>query len=278
MGKDTVVIYHGECKDGFGGAWAAWKVFGDRARYVGYRHGDMPKTDFADAAVYFIDLCYSLPELNIVRGKNKRVVLIDHHKSNADKLVSVDESLYKMEHSGAVLAWDYFHPKEKLPKLLMYIEDTDLGVWSLPHTKEVFAYLGAQPYEFKAWSRLVKTFETAAGRKRMIAEGKTVLAREEKIVQELAADAELVEFEGVRCLAVNSPLLVTAIGTELTRRNPPMSIVWSKRGEHYRVSLRSIGDVDVAKIAQKYGGGGHKNAAGFTVQSGTAFPWHPVNK
>jgi phosphoesterase RecJ-like protein len=34
----------------------------------------------------------------------------------------------------------------------------------------------------------------------------------------------------------------------------------------YRVSLRSKGDVNVAKIAEKFGGGGHKNAAGCCVR------------
>ena len=32
-----------------------------------------------------------------------------------------------------------------------------------------------------------------------------------------------------------------------------------------RVSLRSEGDYDVSGIAKRYGGGGHKNAAGFTA-------------
>jgi len=32
-----------------------------------------------------------------------------------------------------------------------------------------------------------------------------------------------------------------------------------------RVSLRSKGDLDVRAIAQRYGGGGHRNAAGFTA-------------
>lgn len=276
--KQIVVVYHGECKDGFGGAWSAWKIFRDRARYVPYRHGDVPKTDFADADVYFIDLCYPLPELKTVREKNKRIVLIDHHKSNADKVGLADESSYEMEHSGAVLAWKYFHPKEKIPKLLSYIEDTDLGKWSMPHTREVFSYIGAHPYEFNAWNRLVKTFESARSRKQAIAEGKLVLARETKIIDELTADAELVEFEGFRCFAANSPMLVTGIGTELVRRNPPISIVWAKRGGHYRVSLRSVGEVDVAKIAQKYGGGGHKNASGFTVPAGEPLPWRGIDE
>lgn len=273
MKSDIVVIYHGECKDGFSGAWGAWKVFGNRARYIPYRHGDVPKTDFSGADVYFIDLCYPLPELQLVKKANRRIVIIDHHKSNADKIAFADASLYKMEHSGSVLAWMYFHPKTVIPKLLTFIEDTDLGNWKLPHTKEAFAYIGAHPYNFKEWDRLARTFDHAVLRKKALAEGKLVLAREKGIVEELAADAEEVEFEGYRCFAANSPMLVTAIGTELTRRKPPISIVWAKRAGHYRVSLRSVGEVDVAKIAQKYGGGGHKNAAGFTVPAGVPFPW-----
>jgi phosphoesterase RecJ-like protein len=35
-----------------------------------------------------------------------------------------------------------------------------------------------------------------------------------------------------------------------------------------RVSLRSKGPVDVRRVAQRYGGGGHRNAAGFTAPSG----------
>lgn len=272
MGKH-IVIYHGECKDGFGGAWAAWKKFGEKARYIPYRHGDAPKTDFSGVDVYFIDLCYPLPELQLVKKANKRIIIIDHHKSNADKIAFADESLYEMEHSGSVLAWLYFHPKTAVPKLLTFVEDTDLGRWALPRTKEAFAYIGAHPYKFKAWDILAKTFASARTRNKALAEGKLVLAREKGIVEELAADAEEVEFEGYRCFAANSPMLVTAIGTELVRRHPPISIVWSKRAGHYRVSLRSVGEVDVAKIAQKYGGGGHKNAAGFTVQKGEPFPW-----
>jgi phosphoesterase RecJ-like protein len=33
----------------------------------------------------------------------------------------------------------------------------------------------------------------------------------------------------------------------------------------YRASLRSKGDINVARIAEKFGGGGHRNAAGCTL-------------
>jgi phosphoesterase RecJ-like protein len=35
--------------------------------------------------------------------------------------------------------------------------------------------------------------------------------------------------------------------------------------DKYRVSLRSKGGINVAKVAEKFGGGGHKNAAGLSV-------------
>ncbi len=38
------------------------------------------------------------------------------------------------------------------------------------------------------------------------------------------------------------------------------------RPQFYRVSLRSKGDINVARIAEKFGGGGHKNAAGLRIE------------
>jgi phosphoesterase RecJ-like protein len=36
--------------------------------------------------------------------------------------------------------------------------------------------------------------------------------------------------------------------------------------DQYRVSLRSKGDINVAKVAERFGGGGHRNAAGLRVE------------
>jgi phosphoesterase RecJ-like protein len=36
----------------------------------------------------------------------------------------------------------------------------------------------------------------------------------------------------------------------------------------YRVSLRSKGDINVARVAEAFGGGGHRNAAGCTLRGG----------
>jgi phosphoesterase RecJ-like protein len=56
---------------------------------------------------------------------------------------------------------------------------------------------------------------------------------------------------------INQPLTVKEI----------VAVVFFKQieGNEYRVSMRSKGDVDIAAVANEYGGGGHKNAAGCTV-------------
>lgn len=36
-----VVLYHADCMDGFGAAWALWKRF-PQARYVAVKHGNPP--------------------------------------------------------------------------------------------------------------------------------------------------------------------------------------------------------------------------------------------
>jgi phosphoesterase RecJ-like protein len=38
----------------------------------------------------------------------------------------------------------------------------------------------------------------------------------------------------------------------------------------YKVSMRSQGRVNVANVAEQFGGGGHRNAAGCTVQGDVA--------
>jgi bifunctional oligoribonuclease and PAP phosphatase NrnA len=57
---------------------------------------------------------------------------------------------------------------------------------------------------------------------------------------------------------VNMPLVAKEILASVYMREV--------RPNAYRVSLRSKGDINVARIAEKFGGGGHKNAAGCRIE------------
>ena len=58
------------------------------------------------------------------------------------------------------------------------------------------------------------------------------------------------------------------IGHELAQRaqfGRAWGLVYRVEGAEVYATLYSIGDVDVSRVAVGYGGGGHRNAAGFHV-------------
>jgi phosphoesterase RecJ-like protein len=61
------------------------------------------------------------------------------------------------------------------------------------------------------------------------------------------------------------------VNIPLAAREVVASIYMREVGENrYRVSLRSKGDINVARVAEKFGGGGHSNAAGCSVEGNWA--------
>jgi bifunctional oligoribonuclease and PAP phosphatase NrnA len=57
------------------------------------------------------------------------------------------------------------------------------------------------------------------------------------------------------------------VNIPLSAREILAAVYMREVGENeYRVSLRSKGDINVAKVAERYGGGGHRNAAGLKVE------------
>lgn len=76
-------------------------------------------------------------------------------------------------------------------------------------------------------------------------------------------------------LAANAPaFLASDLGHELANRSGTFGLVWSMAADRMaHCSLRSNGDYDVSAIAKVFGGGGHRNAAGFSVEMGTLLGW-----
>ena len=281
--KDIVVIYHANCPDGFGGAWAAWKKFGDQADYIPTKHEDSILAGLKNKEIYFIDFIYNQfifkTELiqNLIQ-ENKTVTAIDHHITAQSAIKSIPDHLFDNNHSGAVLAWQYFHPDKPIPKILLYIEDTDLWKFQLSTTKEVSSFLELFDFNFNVWNKLAADLETETGLANAVSRGETILLYEDKIVKKSVENyAEEVKFENYKCLAVNYPnFFASALGHALAKKMPPISIVWSYRRGNNIFSLRSDGTVDVGAIAKKYGGGGHKAAAGFAMSAEKPLPWKIV--
>jgi len=272
--KDIVVIYHAECPDGVGGAYAAYKKFGDSADYVGGYRGEPVPQGLTDKEVYCIDFTYDKDTMLSIEKEAKRLVVLDHHIGVKDAIEAVREHVFDNDRSGAGIAWGYFHPDTPLPKLLAYIQEIDLWRFALPNSKEVGAYLGTAELNFDSYDRLAPRFENDATFAEIVERGKAYDEYAEHLAQQAVDHAELAEFEGYKILTANSGrLLHSRIGNMMAKKHPPFSIVWYRHHGQWHFSLRGDGSVDLTKLAQKYGGNGHRNASGFTLPFDAKLPF-----
>ncbi|MBI2674773.1 MAG: hypothetical protein HYX22_03525 [Candidatus Yanofskybacteria bacterium] len=277
--KDIVVFYHNDCTDGFSAAWTAWKRFGSDADYIGIDPGSEPLKGLKNKEIYMVDVIYPIQYLKKLITDNKKFVAVDHHVSNKNSFEVVLNGLFDIKHSGAVLAWNYFHPKVRVPKFLKYVEDMDLWKLKLPKVKALIAYLDMVEFDFKEWDKIAANVEVKSKFDAYVKQGSLLLKHEDKIIERIISNhAELVSFFGHKTYAVNSPVFNSQIGNALYKKLPPIGIVWVQNDDgSVHVSLRSNGAVDVSKIASKFkGGGGHKRAAGFKLENCFKLPWKKV--
>lgn len=274
-----VVLYHKGCEDGFGAAWAAWKKFGARAEYLGIERDKPFPKHLKDKEVYMLDFTYPLELTKKLLKIVKLLTIIDHHISVEKSTKLAHEYLYNLNHSGAVLAWKYFHPKKPIPKLLKYIEDVDIWKMSLPYVYEIAASLGTYEFEFYLWNQIAKDFENTRNLNKYIEEGKAILKYKNVLIKKALKDAEEVKFFGKRALAVNFALALNSeIGDAMRKKGFSLGIIWQQKGNKLIISLRSTNKVDSSKIAMKFGGGGHKKAAAFVLPLNQKFPWKRIKK
>ena len=85
-----LVIYHGNCADGFSAAWCFWRKYGDGADYhAGVYQQDPP--DVTGRDVYLVDFSYKAPVVARMLKVARSVCLIDHHKTAIDDLRPLKE-------------------------------------------------------------------------------------------------------------------------------------------------------------------------------------------
>lgn len=275
--KHILVLYHANCTDGWTAAWAAWKKLGDSAEYLPATYQSGEVFDVAGREVYFLDYCPEPEELQSYVKLAGSIVVLDHHKSSEEACkqrfefssVAWDtchrfDLFFDMNRSGAAMAWDYFHPEEKRPALVNYVEDRDLWRWALPDSRTISAALSSYAHgDFESWYTLVNTCENS--RNILIREGQAIERGRAIDIAAYKKNAMRGDFAGYKDVPIVNVAgnIVNELLNDLATEDF-FAVGWSQMSDGvFRYSLRSIGDFDVAAIALKWGGGGHKNAAGF---------------
>lgn len=78
--QPDMVIYHDNCADGFGAAWACWMRWGDACEYVPANYGQVPP-DVTGKNILIVDFSYKRPELETMANAAASIVILDHHKT-----------------------------------------------------------------------------------------------------------------------------------------------------------------------------------------------------
>ncbi len=268
--KNILVIYHGNCRDGFISAYVAWKKFGDTASYIPQIYGrEHVPNNLIGKEVYILDFTYSKDEMLNIENIAKKLVVIDHHHSAKEKVECLKNHIFSIDHSASYLVWQYFSPEQKVPRLIEYVSDYDIWANKLPHIKEVAAYLDRYDLNEMTFHRLDdmfsefendKTFEIA------VKTGNILKDVEEKQINYFKDKAQKIFFEGMDVYAVNAPKEIRSdLGFKLANDIKTFAMIFYYEQDVYRCSLRSINGFDVSKIAEKYGGGGSRNQSSFVV-------------
>lgn len=273
-----VILYHANYMDGMGARYAAWKKFGDKAEYYPCQYGQ-PLPSFEqgpETEVYMLDYSTSRTDLEALRRACKRVVIVDHHQTAEAALKGLDDVVFDMTKSGAVLAWEYFHPGIPIPVVLTLVQDQDLWRFQYRDTKEVHAGLGFLKGNMEEWDKLNVPHMCHANMGRtiiggpltkVIEQGRLILEREQETVKAaIPKNVRVVQFLGYKTGFVNDGQLVSEMGHAMCNdMGLDIGICWFTLPDNVVVmSMRSKQgtDVDVSALCKQFGGGGHKHAAG----------------
>jgi hypothetical protein len=258
-----ICIYHGACDDGFGAAFAVWKRHGSIPAYHPGVYGiDPPDVTGLDVAI--VDFSYKRPVMVDLAAKAKSILVLDHHKTAQADLEGLSAECpnviveFDMERSGAVMAWQHFHPDRPVPTFFYYLQDRDLWTKKLPGVDDFTMALRSYQQEFLLWDKLCDNVQG------LITEGGAIHRYFRTLVEIAKGHAYFKEIGGYRVPVVNASMFMSSeLAGELAEGHP-FAGVYAESETHTLWSLRSRADgVDVSEVAKQFGGGGHKHAAGF---------------
>lgn len=302
--KHILIAYHANCIDGFTSAWVTEKALAKEGDNVidklpmDYNEGslknlkdkleDIENKEYQE--LFVVD--FSLPIRTIAdiatAHPTVKVTILDHHKTAFEAYrpgIEVHEASYieatvmgatillDNSLSGAGLCWEYFRGKgTRKPELVKYVQDYDL--WEFTYGKEtraVNAYLKKVNKTIEDWDAVASRLEIPKYKERIIEEGMEVLAEFDKKVNSYAKNAAFLTLANKKGYCVECPAeYSSAVGNVVANRFKTFCATYCfdmETGRDFKWSLRSVGDIDVSTIAKFYGGGGHKNAAGFRMNT-----------
>jgi oligoribonuclease NrnB/cAMP/cGMP phosphodiesterase (DHH superfamily) len=246
--------------------------------------------------IYMVDITFSrvkfeqilahLAATGRLATARPHVVCIDHHKSAMEREPELrafcDETYIRMGSglSGATLVWAYFNERFKedraVPLLLQYIADQDIWEWRLEGSREINAALNVfEGHLGEIRNELARSLaDEDAWRRLRLTEGHAIIAMVDSQVTKTSWQATDVHAGRATLRVVNSAAFSSELGNYLCSESHhapnAIAVIYSVQKDWtVRCSVRSIdgGVASARQFAERFGGGGHDNAAGCRFKS-----------
>lgn len=296
----NIIFAHNNCADGAAAATAIYLYLSSlhgkadiSVHFVNYGDGKHKCVDVTGADVYIVDFSFPKDDIIQMAGLANSITLLDHHKTAMKDLgITPDNAAnaslnwcpanvsieFDMSRSGAVMAWDWTEAKRRktgtdlktMPALYAYVQDRDLWHFKLPHSKEVSAYIANGVQGVERFEQLL--YELATDSHRVVNIGTALYNYQLDIARKALKNAVLVKAQdGTPFVLVNATTVISETGHMALEQRPEAAFSCSYFDNYVEgkriVSLRGrdSDDFDVSVIAKRFGGGGHKKAAGFSL-------------
>lgn len=288
------VFYHSGDLDGKCSAAIIKYFFKDRdeiIKLVPYNNGrELPIKQMQEGeTIFFLDCCFSPIEEMVKLANQYNLIWIDHHISSMNEARNLGfnpEGIREVGKAACELTWEYackqicISGKEyPIPYGVRMIGRHD--VWDLHFSNDLHNYqhglnsMDTDPRTEKGmmtWSNVVFSQNESSSMK-IIEDGKAIERYLSQLDRQLMnAYSFSTRIDGKKALAVNRQLINSSMfKSKWDNSKYDLMIAFAKfkdgkLGFHWKVSMYTDKKgVDVSKIAQKYGGGGHEKAAGFVT-------------
>jgi hypothetical protein len=283
------IVYHGGCPDGLTAAWLLART--GPARAFPHHHGDDPPGLAGTGELWCVDLTFDHDTLLRWSGRFGRIFVLDHHVTGLREHLQRNQPLETTLDQAADPSWRgiavtidearsgcglaaqavaALHPAMDIPEFVADIEDRDLWRWARPGSRDVcFALEDA--FASDRFADVCARLERAAllSRSALQHAGAELAEAFDRQCARYADAATWHTVAGhpVPLARIEHKQYGSATANLLLQRNPevPFAGYWhtDEKATHINVGLRSeTHRHDVSVIAGRYGGGGHRNAAG----------------
>lgn len=258
----VVCIYHDHCLDGIAAAWVVWRHFKNLGLEItlipGVYNKPLPE-GLAGKTVFVVDFSFDREKTEWLI-ENTNLVLLDHHKSAKKALQGLCE--VDLTYSGAMLAWRYFNPNTPAPEAIRYVEDNDLWKFTYPSTKAWVTAAFSYPLTVEIFDSLVNRDPLD-----MVAEGETLLRKQRQDIKRILHNTRTMIVFGMEVPVINANIMFTSDLGDALYHVYPLVVIYSDQADGRKFSFRSkkVTGYPVNEIAEYFGGGGHGEAASFTL-------------